>query len=106
MKRVFVLTLALALVSCSRPSERPSEVSPASPVSVQTVLVQSEDWPQEYQASGTVRARTSAVLSSRINANVLEVRAREGDTVTAGQPLVILDSRDFDIGVQLSLIHI
>jgi len=100
MKRVFFLTLALALVSCSHPSERHGEASPASPVLVQTVLVRSEDWPQEYGASGTVRARTSAVLSSRVNANVLEVRAHEGDTVTAGQPLVILDARDLDIGVQ------
>jgi multidrug efflux pump subunit AcrA (membrane-fusion protein) len=45
-------------------------------------------------AVGTVRSRAQTVLSSRIVAPVTAVHAREGDRVSAGQPLIELDSRD------------
>jgi len=49
-----------------------------------------------YTASGTVRAKASSSLSSKLVAYVQSVNFREGDRVKAGQPLVILNSEDLD----------
>jgi len=47
-----------------------------------------------YEAVGTVRARLSSVLSSRVMGQVLNVRAYPGETVRAGQVLAEIDNRD------------
>jgi RND family efflux transporter MFP subunit len=53
-------------------------------------------WPNIYEATGTVRARTSAVISSKVMGYVREVRVAAGDRVREGQLLVALDARDLD----------
>jgi len=92
--------LALTVSCGSRPAEQRLEARQNPPVKVQTAVADFEDWPQEYSATGTVRARSSAVISSQVNGHVLEVRVREGDTVAAGQTLVVLDSRESEVGVR------
>ena len=47
-----------------------------------------------YEWSGTVEARTISV-GSRAGGRVKEVRVREGDSVSAGQPLIVLEASDF-----------
>ena len=69
-------------------------------VQVKTATAVAEEWPQDYEATGTVRARLSAVLSSRVNGHILEVGAREGDSVEAGKALVILDARETEVGMK------
>jgi RND family efflux transporter MFP subunit len=51
-----------------------------------------------YEATGTVRARTSAVISSKVPAYVQQVHANVGDAVKAGQKLVTLDARELEAG--------
>ena len=46
-----------------------------------------------YEWSGTVEARTIEV-GSRVGGRVEQVHVREGDTVTAGQPLITLEKGD------------
>ena len=53
-----------------------------------------------YEATGTVRARTAAVLSSRVMAYVREVRVQAGDAVREGQELVILDAQDLESNIR------
>ncbi|MEO8877991.1 MAG: efflux RND transporter periplasmic adaptor subunit [Polyangiaceae bacterium] len=48
-----------------------------------------------YEWSGTVEART-ITIGSRTGGRVKEVLVREGDKVTAGQPLVILEAGDLN----------
>ncbi|MEZ5664382.1 MAG: efflux RND transporter periplasmic adaptor subunit [Burkholderiaceae bacterium] len=43
---------------------------------------------------GTVQARSTITLASRISAQVVEVRVDEGDATTQGQLLVVLDDRE------------
>jgi multidrug resistance efflux pump len=50
---------------------------------------------QPYEWSGTVEARTIAV-GSRAGGRVKEVLAHEGDRVTAGQPLMVLEPGDLE----------
>ncbi len=52
--------------------------------------------PSLYEAVGTVRARTSSVIASNIMGQVRDVKVRVGDSVSSGQLLVVLDSRDLD----------
>jgi RND family efflux transporter MFP subunit len=49
---------------------------------------------RSFEAGGVVRARTTAVLTARIMAEVRDVRVRPGDVVRAGQTLVTLDGRE------------
>ena len=50
--------------------------------------------PETLEVVGTVRARTSAVLSSRIPGTIGLVKVREGDRVTKGQLLAQIDSTE------------
>ena len=47
-----------------------------------------------YEWSGTVEARTISV-GSRAGGRIKEVRVREGDSVSAGQALIVLEPGDF-----------
>ena len=56
-----------------------------------------ETWPSIYEATGTVRARVSAVIAAKLMGYVREVRVQAGDRVREGQLLVTLDTRDLDV---------
>ena len=47
--------------------------------------------PQIIRTTGTLRARETAVLSAQVVGRVQQVLVREGDNVSAGQTLVVLD---------------
>ena len=97
---VAALLLTLTLISC-REAPRKAEASvslQSAPVPVVTAATVA--WPSVYEAVGTVRARTSSTIASKILASVREVKVRSGDAVTAGQLLVTLDSRDLDVAVR------
>jgi len=93
---VLVLVAVLAfLAACgSNPASQPS--SPSAPVAVHTVTVALQDWPSTYEATGTVRARTSANIASKVTGYVQQVTVQQGDRVSAGQTLVVIDTRDLD----------
>jgi RND family efflux transporter MFP subunit len=55
------------------------------------------DW---YSASGTVRARYTAAIASKIAANILDVRVQAGDRVVAGQTLVVLDRANLEANLR------
>src|SRR4051812_21480575 len=73
--------------------------TPATPMRVETVAAAETDWPSTYEATGTVRAGTTATISSKLMGYAREVRAQIGDHVRAGQPLAVLDARDLDTSV-------
>ena len=49
-----------------------------------------------YRASGTVQAHYTASIAAKIAANILEIRVKAGDRVTAGQTLVVLDRANLE----------
>jgi RND family efflux transporter MFP subunit len=63
-------------------------------MALETTAVVPANFPDRYEAGGTVQARTSATLTSRIVAPVRDVRVVPGQHVHAGQVLVVLDDRD------------
>ena len=96
MRKLLPIALLALLAGCSE-APGPETAAPAqAPVGVTTVDVATENWPSVYEATGTVRARTSAVISSKWMGYVREVQVQTGDRVRTGQLLVSLDARDLD----------
>jgi RND family efflux transporter MFP subunit len=71
--------------------------SPEPPVTVRNVAtktVHKKDVNDFYEAAGTIQARTISVVSSRIMGVVTDVLVKQGDQVTAGQELLLIDDND------------
>jgi membrane fusion protein, multidrug efflux system len=104
MRLIFipVLVSAAILSGCGGNETHPMAASNAPAVSVQSATVRSQEWPDEYEATGTVRARTASVLSSKVMAYVRQVHVQVGDRVKEGQELVTLDAQDLDANVRVA----
>lgn len=100
MLRILILSSLVLLLSCGE-SPRKAERAPAgAPIAVRTVAVSAADWPDTYEATGTVRARVTAVIAGKVMGYVRDVRVQAGDRVQAGQLLVTLDSRDLEANLR------
>jgi len=86
-------TLALVAASCGRREEAATERAP-SLVRARVEKVAMTPVEEVYEAVGTVRSRTTSVLSAKIMGHVLAVFVREGDRVRPGQVLVQIDDRE------------
>jgi RND family efflux transporter MFP subunit len=97
IKRLLIpVPVVVALAGCGEaPKEKAVAVS--QPIAVSAVMASTETWPSIYEATGTVRARTSVVISARLMGYVREVKVQAGDRVREGQLLVRLDTRDLDV---------
>ena len=93
------LSASLVLAGCGSEPAPKAVTAHATPVRVEAVAVVETAWPSTYEATGTVRARTTATISSKLMGYAREVRARVGDRVHQGQALVVLDARDLDSNV-------
>ncbi len=69
-------------------------------MAVQTVALAPVEWTQTFEATGTVRARSTAAVSARVMGYVEQVLYREGDSVAAGALLARIDSRDMESGLR------
>lgn len=92
----FGIAAALALFASCGQHREPAPAAKESPVvfDVSTRRVAWTEWPDGFEATGTVRARAVGVVASRVMGYVREVRVREGDFVGEGQVVVTVDSRD------------
>lgn len=98
---VFPLLGAVAMWNgCGGSENHPKAAANAPAIAVQAVPVSTQDWPDRYEATGTVRARTAAVLSSRVMAYVRQVTVQVGDRVGEGQAVITLDSQDLEANVR------
>ena len=97
-----VAIISLGLTACREAPRRVEASINPQTVAVPVVQVASVELPTVYEAVGTVRERTSAVIASKIMGSVREVKVHTGDIVGAGQLLVVIDSRDLDVAVRQS----
>lgn len=101
MKLVIPVLLSAFLAACSGPETHPHAAATGdAPVPVRAVAASISDWPDVYEATGAVRARAAAILSSKVMAYVQQVSVNAGDRVREGQTLVTLDARDLEAGVR------
>lgn len=98
MKNKFLwwIPVTIWFAGCSD-GPRDDTASRTPPVAVRVVTVAEQQWPSIYEATGTVRARTSTVIAARLLGYVREVKVQAGDRVREGQLLVTLDARDLDV---------
>lgn len=85
-----LLAVSVALIAGCHGSE------PALPAAVQTMqarVVESkqQEFPLNVRSTGTIHARQTAIVSAQVIGRIQQVLVREGDTVRAGQTLVVID---------------
>ncbi|MBL8233545.1 MAG: efflux RND transporter periplasmic adaptor subunit [Bryobacterales bacterium] len=102
MRKMLIFGAGLmALASCgSAPEPQKKAVSTAPAVRVNQIPAASSPWPVEREVVGTVQARTTSMIAAKLMAYVREIRVNTGDTFSAGQTLITLDSKDFDSAVR------
>jgi RND family efflux transporter MFP subunit len=95
---VFLLLMFLWLTGSlsTKPKIAPGKVEPpvSSAEGKKTIAVTAVTMPQEVEAVGTVNARESVEISSRMMATITKVNVAAGDTIKKGETLIELDSRD------------
>ena len=87
------LLLGVTTTACSS-APQPVAGETAAAVAVSVATVSMADLTDAFEAGGVVEARTTATLTARILAPVLDIRVAPGDRVRAGQLLLVLDSRE------------
>jgi len=90
---ISVVSLAIILTSCGKKEEAVME----KPTTIQGVKIETiklSPVQEDYEAVGTVRSKTTSVLSSKTVGNILAVHVREGDRVRTDQLLIEIDDRD------------
>lgn len=100
MKRMagFLALAALALAGCAKKPAR--EEAAAGQRRLATATVERTDSAGTLEVDGTVVGASEAVLSSRLAAPVVEVRAVPGETVRAGAVLVRLADRESESALE------
>ena len=97
---LFLPIPVLLLTSCGSEPTRRAAQPQTPPVTVRVAAVAAQDWPTSYEATGTVRARTTATISSKVMGYVQQVSVQVGDRVRQGQELITLDARDLDVSLR------
>jgi len=88
-----VISGSLVLGGCTE-EHKGTPVAPPTVSGLSVVSVQMTDLPEVLDSVGTVRARTSALVSARIPGTVSVLHVREGDRVRKGQLLGQLESQE------------
>ncbi|HLM54295.1 MAG TPA: efflux RND transporter periplasmic adaptor subunit, partial [Pseudoxanthomonas sp.] len=81
---------ACALASCGGKDPAPQGPRGDRPIPVTTAVVRTSEWVDELQALGTVKARESVTLTSKVSEVVANVHFESGDQVRAGAPIITL----------------
>lgn len=102
MKIKSLLFLPLMLAGCREAQHEAKPIAQEAPVAVHVATATAQQWPSVYEATGTIRARTSVAIAAKWMGYVREVKVKTGDRVQAGQVLITLDSRDLDSNVRRS----
>jgi len=91
-----LLAATLAGCGCSKKHDADKKESAVVTVSKGTTreTVRSSALPETLEVVGTVRARTSAVVSARIPGSINVLKVREGDRVHKGQILALLEAQE------------
>jgi multidrug efflux pump subunit AcrA (membrane-fusion protein) len=94
-----LIIFASGLFGCSGVETHRPEPEPP-PVAVRLTSAHDEQLDTLYRASGTVRGRTTAVLTSKTTGYVRSIDVRPGDRVRTGQVLAILEANDSSASVR------
>jgi len=83
----------------AKQNQSPAGEAVAEELTAQTVVLQPVDWPQSIRVQGTLYADEVSAVGARVSGRIREVHVQLGDDVQAGQPLVSLDTEEFQLMV-------
>lgn len=86
-----LLAASAALIAGCHGGESAATPATAQTVQARVVESQQQQVPLNLGSAGTVQARQSVVISAQVMGTIRQVLVREGDSVRAGQTLVVLD---------------
>ncbi len=78
-------------------AKQPAEQTELAELTAETLLIQPMTWPTIVRCQGTLYADETAAVGARVAGRVAAVHADLGDAVQAGQPLVTLQSDEFEL---------
>ena len=84
MRFYWLFVAFIVLSACGHEPTHTSANSRAPPIPVQTVGVAATEWPSTYEATGTVRAKTTAVISSKLRDTCLKSTLKLGTGFVKG----------------------
>jgi len=90
MRTCPILCFCVFLAACSRENE----TKPEPVVEVKAAQTEVADLDVTVHAPAAVFPRQQANIASRVTSPIRELRARKGDSVSAGQVLAVLENRD------------
>jgi multidrug efflux pump subunit AcrA (membrane-fusion protein) len=93
----FCLGVAMAGLLTACEDEPPVVAEHARPIRVFTITDVASGQVRKF--TGVIEASDSSSLSFQIGGNVQEVRVNQGDQVTGGQVLAVLDREPFQLNV-------
>ena len=100
LKKILIILLLIAIVAAGilaikhKKKELSSTPPPSKPpLAVQVATVHFGAFPVKDTYLGTIKAKVSADVASRVTSYILDVKVREGDAVKKGQLLAVLDNR-------------
>jgi multidrug efflux pump subunit AcrA (membrane-fusion protein) len=88
------MTFLGVLTACERSIDASEKSASRAVVQAPVAIVEKHPVQARYEAVGTVCAKVSSTIQSKMMGHVLTVNVREGDRVDAGQVLVEIDSRE------------
>jgi RND family efflux transporter MFP subunit len=91
---LFAIVASLVFGGCSDSRHEMKTVAPPVISGLTVSAIKMTDLPEAIEVVGTVKARTSALVSARIPGTVSVLHVREGDRVRKGQLLGELESRE------------
>lgn len=99
-ERALMALAAALLLGCGSERVPAVEAKGSTPATVRvtTATAAEQEWPATYETTGTVRARTTSTISSKLMSYVQQVTAQVGDHVREHQVLIVLDGREADTG--------
>ncbi len=90
------VSIALSFIHASAERAVPAtETTSTPPAAVRVAVVQQEAVPIDLTCIGTVQAYNMVSVTSRVDGQIAQVLFAEGQDMTQGEPIVIIDQRPF-----------
>lgn len=90
----FVIILGSISACGHNDNNKESRKQPVFPDVLEAIVVKPSTVPFNYEAVGTIRAKTRAALSSKISGQVKQMNVIEGSRVKTGDLLLVIDQRE------------
>jgi len=95
-----LLAASAAMIAGCHGGESAATPGTAQTMQARVVESQEQQVPVGLRSTGTVHARETAVVSAQVMGRIQQVMVREGDSVRAGQTLVVLDDAALHASVE------